>query len=491
MEESRAGSESEPSPSSSAEDEDTAPAASLVRRILRMLVMAIGVVVAGTVLVAVAIEVLIAINARVVGGDTDFSLRSDWEAGATGELILPGSGTIPVLTQPSRDDTLAWRQWLVQRHAPVLVQLLGHNPEWDMPVAIDFDGNDDPRDNPSNASRDFPSNAAIYGELTAITADSYYLTYTVYHLRDYDHPVREVIVRTSHHDGDNEGLHMRVDRETLDVMAVETWYHNRFVLCDGVGVSTGTDPVLGRLHLEGGSHPILYAQDLGHGIRCAQMGDTIDLPRSKIFRPALGRDLTSLDPSREPEYELTYSLLDFDRWYYWASMDTQSDSTTMFVGSIQLNEGMDAPPLTAVQYIAGRDREDISHWSRPKPMWAWDDLWDGIPIASWHFLPSYSFATRVGGDISHDYEMNRPADLLFGLTGNELAEQFSWDPGSAAGRVRDANTQINKWTNFDPGLQHIERKHYWWAAEQLIENVSVSAQRLFNRYVTRVFASLG
>ena len=490
MESSPTGSESEPS-SPSAEEEAPAQPASLIRRLLRMMVMAVGVVIGGTLLVAIAIEVLIAINARVVGEDTDFSLRNDWELGATGELLLPGAGQIPTLAEPQAEDTIAWREWLVRRHTPVLIQLLGHNPQWDVPVAIDFDGNDDPRDNPDNAERGFPTHAALYGELTAVTADSYYLTYSIYHLRDYDHPVREVIVRTSHHDGDNEGLHLRVDRETLQVIAVETWYHNRFVLCDGVGVSTGTDPVLGRLHLEAGTHPILYAQDLGHGVRCAQIGDTVDLPRSKIFRPALGRDLTALDPSREPEHELTYELLDFDRWYQWARADLEADSSTMFVGSIQLNEGMDAPPLMAVQYIAGRDREDISHWSRPKPMWGWDDIWDGIPIASWHFLPSYSFATRVGGDISHDYEWNRPAEQLFGLTGNELAEQFSWDPGSAAGRVRTADTQINKWTNFDPGLQAIERKHYWWAAEQLIEDVSSAAQRLFNRYVTRVFASLG
>lgn len=491
MEESRAGEESESPSALSTGDQVPDPPESIIHRILRMLAMSVGVVLVVGVLLALAIEILIAVNARVVGGETDFSLRSDWEANATGVLELPGAGAIPVEAEPAAGDTAAWRDWLVRRHSPVILQLLGHHPKWDLPVAIDFDGNEDPRDNPRNAEREYPSHASLYGELTAITTDSYYLTYSLYHLRDYDHPVREVVIRTSHHDGDNEGLHLRVDRETLQVEAVETWYHNRFVLCDGIGESAGTDPVLGRLHLEGGTHPILYAQDLGHGIRCAQMGDTIDLARTKVFRPALNQALTALTPSREPEYELTYELLDFDRWYYWASADPAADSSMMFVGRIQLNEGLDAPPLTAVQYIAGSDREDISHWSRPKPMWAWDDIWDGIPIASWHFLPSYSFATRIGSDLSHEYEMNLPADRLFGLTGNELAEQFSWDPGSAAGRVRNDQSQVNKWQNFDPGLQSIERKHYWWAAEQLLENFSASVQRVFNRYVTRVFANLG
>ena len=460
-----------------------------VRRIVRLLGLAGGVVITAILVVALAIEVLMAVNARIVD-ETDFSLRNDWDSDPEAVLELPGAGSIPDLPAPPESDTAAFRAWLVQRHAPVLVQLIGYRPGWDLPVAVDFDGNDDPRDNPASSERTFPRTAALYGELTAITADSWYLTYSVYHLRDYDHPVREIIVRTSHHDGDNEGFHLRVDRETREVVAAETWFHNRFVLCATGAESTGTDPVLGKLHFEG-THPIVYQQDMGHGIRCAQAGDTVDLDRVKIFRPALGRETTRLRPDRRPEYDHTYELRDFAPWYRAAALDASADSSIMFVGRIRLNEGMDGPPLEAVQYIAGNDREDISHWSRPKPMWSWDDIWDDIPIATWHFLPSYSFATRGGVELSHDYEYNRPAELLFGMTGNELAEAVSWDPGSAAGRIRNTDTQRTKWTNFDPGLRDIGRRQYWWAAEELVATASTTVQRLFNRYVMRVFANLG
>ncbi len=461
------------------------------RRIARRFGLIVGTGIGLLLVLAVAIEILMVVNARVVG-EIDFSLRSDWDgAGLSARLDLPQSGGIPARPEPDPADTAAWRSWLVERHAPVIVQLVGHHPEWDLPVAIDFDGNEDPRDNPDNAARDYPEHATVYGELTAVTEDSYYLTYSLYHLRDYDHPVREVIVRTAHHDGDNEGLHLRVDRASLEVKAAETWFHNRFVLCDRVGESSGTDPVHGVLHLEG-THPVVYAQDLGHGVRCAQSRDTADLARSKVFRPALGRPLTPLRPDRSPEPDLTYALDDFDRWYVRAANDpAETDSATLFVGQITLSPVDAEVPTTAVQYIAGRDREDISHWSRPKPMWGWDDIWDGIPVAVWHFLPSYSFATRSGEELSHRYLYNRPAERLYGLTGDELAERIDWDPGSAAARIRTADTERSKWQNFDAGLTEMERKHYWWAAEQLVVNVSSSARRLFNRYVTRVFSNLG
>lgn len=479
-----------PTPNSSEDpDEAAAPRPGPVRRVVRLLALAAGVVTVAVVGVALAIEVLIFVNGRVVQ-EADFSLRNDWEADPQATLALPGAGAIPELGPAPEGDTTAFREWLVRRHAPVLVQLIGHRPAWDLPVAMDFDGNDDPRDNPANAEREMPRTAALYGELTATTADSWYLTYSVWHLRDYDHPVREIIVRTSHHDGDNEGVHVRVDRETGEVAAVETWFHNRFVQCDRAGRSTGTDPILGKLHMEG-THPILYQQDMGHGIRCAQVGDTVDLGRVKIFRPALGRELTRMHPDRRPVHDHTYELKDFGAWYRYAVEDLDADSTTMFVGRIVLNEGADAPEIAVVEYFAGNDREDISHWSRPKPMWAWDDIWDGIPVAAWHFLPSYSFATRSGAELSHDYETNRPAELLFGMTGNELAAAVSWDPGSAAGRIRNADTQRAKWTNFDPGLREIGRRQYWWAAEELVGSVSSSVRRLFNRYVMRVFANLG
>ena len=113
----------------------------------------------------------------------------------------------------------------------------------------------------------------MYGELTAETRDSYYLTYSLYHAKDYDHPLREWFTDWTYHDSDNEGFMIRVDRETLAVAQVETWFHNRFLLYDATGTSRGTEPVHGAIHLEHGSRLVVYSQPQGHGVRAFQVLD--------------------------------------------------------------------------------------------------------------------------------------------------------------------------------------------------------------------------
>ena len=103
-------------------------------------------------------------------------------------------------------------------------------------------------------------------------------------------------------------------------------------------------------------------------------------------------------------------------------------------------------------------------------MWAWDDGWDDIPVAVWHFLPSLSFEAHEGGPLSHDYLFNAPAEGIFGLSGNALQSRMDLVPERRDG---------DKWEEFET-TGDIGREVYW-AAMRVV----------FGRYVTRVFMALG
>lgn len=469
-----------------------------LKRFGRTLIVALGVWAILVVLALTLMEVLMAANSWVLGDDIGYALRSDFDAEPLGSsLSLPGS-PIPVEAEPDLTDTTAWRGWLVRRHAPVVMHLLGEHPEWDIPVSMTFDGNDDPRDNLSNVTRDQPGHATVYGELTAITADSWYLTYTLYHLRDYDHPVREALFRNTHHDGDNEGMHIRIDRSTGEVTHAETWFHNRFLLCARTNESSGTDPVLGRLNFEG-THPIFYVQWRGHGVRCAQRADEGDLARMKVLRPALGRALSRPLRNRTAEHDLTYEIEGFERWHARAAIELDENSSLMFVEQLTLNQpalddGAGVAPIRVGHYIAALDREGLIHHARPKPMWSWDDAWDAIPVSVWYFLPSYSFATRSGLDLSHDYEMNLPVQAIFGMTGNGFADSINWDVSWAppvASAAHNSLARIDKWSPIAEEAAGVDRRQYWKAARIITLNAVHGVRRLISRYVTRVFTRLG
>ena len=43
----------------------------------------------------------------------------------------------------------------------------------------------------------------------------------IYDIKDYDHPIRQWLTRYTYHDNDNEGFHIRVDRQTMEVVEAE------------------------------------------------------------------------------------------------------------------------------------------------------------------------------------------------------------------------------------------------------------------------------
>jgi len=293
--------------------------------------------------------------------------------------------------------------------------------------------------------------------LTAETEDSYYLTYSLYHLKDYDHPIREMMTHWSYHDNDNEGFHIRVDKASLKVVEVETWFHNRFLLFNQTGMSTGSEPVHGKIHVEGNTHVIVYVQPQGHGVRCAQWIDNESIvPNTKTMRYQGNRVATPMRADRMVQHNVTYTLGNFDAWYQKALGPFGHDGkgTSMFEETIELGINPDGTAIRIGRFIAGRDYAKGS-WSRPKPMWSWDDGWDGIPIFIWHFYPSLSFESHSGANLSHHYLYNRPIEKVFSKSPEQLFKCLSLE-------IEHRNEL--KWAPLQDQGKPIGRNDYWLAA---------------------------
>lgn len=425
-------------------------------------------------------EVLITANERLLGEQADFRLQSDYAAGtADSTLRIPGpSSPLPDHMDPA--STEEYREYLVRLYAPVIVHKVSHRPEWDVPRFLDFDGNANPRDNLLNepAYRDQPP--GVYGELTAETDDSYYLTYSLYHVKDYDHPTRQALLRWTYHDNDLEGLHLRVDKQTLRVAEVETWFHNRFLYYNLSGVSHGSEPVHGAVRTEQGTRVLVYAQPQGHGIRLLQYVDLPNLVDNvKVMRPDDGTGSIQRT-DRTIQTDVRYRLRGFDAWYAVATSpgaDQDGDdlaSTSVFTDTITLGEWPSGEPIIVGRYIAGWDYY-IGGWSRPKPMWSWDDGWDDIPIAIWHFYPSYSFASHGGADLSHNYLYNRPIQTIFGQDANIFYSYLDLNA-----ELRDGS----KWEGLEERGERPSQGFYWAA-------VALFAQTRLKQYVNYLFHALG
>lgn len=418
-------------------------------------------------------ELLITANELVLSEQANYRLQSDWKVSSPVErLVIPRPAT-PNLRPVPAGDTEAYRQYLVQLFSPVVFQKVSDHPEWDIPLLLDFDGNLDPRDNVVNEKLARPHVAGVYGELTAETADSYYLTYSLYHVKDYDHPVREAISRWTYHDNDNEGFHLRVDKETMEVVEAETWFHNRFLLFNRTGVSRGTEPVHGKMHFENGTHILIYAQPQGHGVRCVQLLDAPDLDHDvKILRFRAGRPVVRVAVHHRFQDDGTYELRNFDDWYRLAlgPLGSEGKGEGIFEEAIPLGHGPDGSPREIGRFIAGLDY-DINGWSRPKPMWSWDDGWDEIPILVWHFFPSYSFQSHGGVELSHDYLYNRPCEKVFGEPPSAVLESLRLPLVLRGG---------DKWLPLEGRGGKIDRRDYWGAFQHLLKG-----------YVNYLFHALG
>jgi len=419
-------------------------------------------------------EILIQMNDWAVGEQANYRSgvgRMDWSKKET--LAVPG----PKIRSPksiANSSRKNYHSYLLDLYSPVILQKLSFRPEWDIPVFIDFDGNKDPRDNVKNASSSGSFLAGVYAEVTAETKDSYYLTYSLYHIKDYDHPVREVLSSWTYHDNDNEGFMIRVDKKTMKPVEAECWYHNRFFLCNNTGSSEGTEPIQGLMHFEEGTHLILYAQPMGHGVRCAQEWDQYDLDSNiKIlrFRNDANQPPVPVSVNQEVQVNGTYDIESFDWWYEQARgpFGEKGGGNGLFEEKILLGE-LHGQPLFMGRFIAGWDYAKDS-WSRPKPPWSWDDGWDEIPIVTWHLFPSYAFQSHMGSRVSHTYLSNEPVEKIFNMKTEELYRLQ---------KLQVLYREGDKWSPLTTRGDKPSRQNYWKAMQFLLK-----------RYINYLFLTLG
>lgn len=435
--------------------------------------------------VVLSAELIVQANTLLLGDHSDAYLRSDFETGFEGPLRIPGAARERssaavrdremLLASATVSTPMARREdpvhaWLVRRHAPVLVQRVGAQPRWDIPVHIDFDGNSDPRDNVRNAANVEGLRPGIYGEVTAETTNEYYVSYSIYHIRDYDHPIRAMASADAEHDNDHEGVVLRVTKPDLRVSEIMTWYHNRYFHCARSPESRGSERIMARAHFEDGTHPILFVQAMGHGVRCAQSSDLVETRALKVFRHRDGQPATSPRLDATSEADLRYDIDSFDSWY--AQAAGPFDAESMFAGQIDIGLTPLGEPLRIGRFIAGEYAGDDS-WARPKPMWSWDDIWDELPVFVAHYFPSYAFRSHLGVDTSSHYLDHRAAELTFGLSPEALWQALDLEV--------ERSDEV-KWSSshFGEDARRLRNAHVYRAAKALIK-----------RYADYLFKSLG
>jgi len=428
--------------------------------------------------VLLGLEILIVINARLMAQpmDIDTTIQPSSPTGTapphhqSGEtppqwhtdlqVTLPGYEHKPY---PTPDPTLPRDQFydqLLATYSPTILHKMGHEPLWDIPTDIFFDGDTDPRNNVSNATSRGTVPAVVHGEVIAETSDAYYLAYMLYHVKDYDLPVREALSDATFHDGDNEGIQLRIDKDSMQVTLVETWFHNRFFLCNRTGESQGTEPIQTRTLFEGGTHLVLFVQSMGHGVRCATTEDFAELANTKILRLESDPDKRIAPGINDhTEYDISYRLASLKPWYRMAKTHTDSGNTatTLFEDTIPMGTDASGRAIQIGKFFAANDVEKRA-WSRPKPPWAWDDRWDDIPVALWHFHPSLAFNSHTGENYSEQYHYNAPMSLIF--TANErkavlaslLTEHYHRAPQRLARKTNPAARQPLSPPAGKPGL---------------------------------------
>ena len=286
---------------------------------------------------------------------------------------------ITLIPSGPEDDQRAHDRALVQRYSPVFVQELSHQPWHDLITAFDFDGNATGEDNLENASR-YALPAVVYGDLVAETEDSCFLFYGVYHLRDYDKPLRELFFPSAAHDNDFEGLMLLVDKVSGDVVVMETWFHSMFLQFAGTPAMGKTQTVDGKLHVEDETHPLVYVQALGHGVRGLQKIDE-DVVRARphlVYRWGAARTETQTPALRFASYE----IVSMDRFVAFSRGPFGADGMLAEPADF----GIGGAPLGL--YLSGRFRGDSS-WARPKPPWRWTDKFDPWRPGAWFFHPAY------------------------------------------------------------------------------------------------------
>lgn len=293
-------------------------------------------------------------------------------------------------------------QNLLERYTPVVVQQLGRKTIGDALTRFDFDGNLDGYDNVSHA-KDFPLPATVYGEVVAETIDAYYLFYGFYHPMDYDTPLREFFFASARHDNDFEGVMVAIDKPSGEILALETWFHNKFLQFTPEPIATGSETLDGKIHLEDQTHPILIIQSSGHGVSALQKIAEQAVLGKPFLIYRLGNRPT--DVKEAETFFASYTLLPFQFLLPYALGPFERGSPF----AAPTDFGLGPEPIGL--YFSGEFFGNTS-WARPKPPWSWCDKFDTLRPGAWFFHPAYVF--------NRHFQLNRSEEYLYNVVLSEL-----------------------------------------------------------------------
>lgn len=300
---------------------------------------------------------------------------------------------------------------LASDYAPVIVQFQDRQPLYDIITNVDFDLNNNGADNVANV-KNYPLNAHVYGEVIAETQNAYFILYIFYHPKDYDTRLREYFFESASHDNDLEGAMMAVDKATGKIVALETWFHNLFMQNALTPKTLGSQTIDAKLQTEDLTHPILYIEPKGHGVRAFQHIDEARLQEKPHLIYRLGKNADDVK-NIQGKY-VSYTLLPLTIFY-------ENAKGPFGEGHFLSEPGEFGLPEKLGKFMTG-SYYGSSGWARPKPPWSWADKRDSLRYGAWFFHPAYSFYAHFGYPEITPYIYNHPNEKIIGLSQTELDE---------------------------------------------------------------------
>lgn len=203
---------------------------------------------------------------------------------------------------------------LAREYAPVVIQQMrasGSNRTQDLPVAFDFDGDWDMRNNWKDEPRDTPHATPVVYYAAMATKERAYLTYYLFYPRDWD----RVCLPFMCHENDFEQLTVAVDNDGTErgrPLLMDVKYHLGDVAYPLPG--SGAVPLertAGALTLSSDGRPVVHVEWGGHGITsCDQDGDgELDLDCARpgqalILEPEAAATFAVDGPAPHRRYDL-------------------------------------------------------------------------------------------------------------------------------------------------------------------------------------------
>jgi hypothetical protein len=325
---------------------------------------------------------------------------------------------------------------IAARFAPDFYQALGNKPRFDYITNFNFDGNWRADDNWENADDSrLPLRAYVYHSVIE-TSSHYFITYAVFHPRDYKGGERGALLSellrqgeklggkydptgklgeaAFAHENDFEGCLVVVAKaQTLEksqVVYVETISHNRYLKY----VTAYTVPASATLpivHLNQ-SHPELYIEPKGHGIEA--LNSNYRSRESRTYITYLVGENAG-DPDATRDSTVTYELLSLmdDIWPRAQSGVNETYGEARDYRDLKLqalvtaggkeSRGVKAPAIGSA--FAGK----VGMPNAARPPWGWFDGELGINSAgAWFFDPAGTIKQHfnLGTSFSTVYTVN-------------------------------------------------------------------------------------